>query len=263
MNKLIILIFISSLFFLSCGSSVKKPVIKLYAVKYGSSLYPSKYIYSYQPAGSKNFAWMFYLIQFNERNILVDTGFSDQENIANFKVEYTDPLSLLKELKLSPDDITDVIITHSHFDHSGDIQKYKNANIYIQLQEMDELRKTEEMNMYLNKKQAEKKLFSFYNRYILNDFISIKKVGGHSPGSCSVKLATAEEVIFLPGDEAYFTENFEKNVPTGTSVNPAASAEFTYRLYKLLAVPGVKIFTFHDPGIIPEKSGVKLVFEKK
>lgn len=65
------------------------------------------------------------LIQTPHRNILVDTGIGDyhgQKFDDRFGVKGAkDPLlSLLKEKhQLNPDDITDVIVTHLHFDHVG------------------------------------------------------------------------------------------------------------------------------------------------
>ena len=47
------------------------------------------------------------------------------------------PVDVLKEYGLSPNDITDVIITHSHHDHIEAIRYYENATIHIQKDEYD------------------------------------------------------------------------------------------------------------------------------
>ena len=54
--------------------------------------------------------------------------------------------------------------------------------------------------------------------------------------------------------------NFKRNIPTGTSTNRSNSRKFTYKLHKLLRVKGVEVYTFHDPGIIKEDSGIKLLY---
>lgn len=82
------------------------------------------------------------LLKGTKRNILIDTG-----NGSDFVAKYGDKLgskfaemyniddngpSLLKSLKIhniNPDDITDVILTHLHFDHAGGAVKSKDGNL--------------------------------------------------------------------------------------------------------------------------------------
>ncbi|MFH1585514.1 MAG: MBL fold metallo-hydrolase [archaeon] len=61
-----------------------------------------------------------YLIK-NPEPILIDTGSkeAEQELIAD-----------LKSLFIEPEDIKAVILTHSHWDHTGNINSFKNAKIY-------------------------------------------------------------------------------------------------------------------------------------
>lgn len=55
-----------------------------------------------------------------EKNILIDT--SSKEN----KEEL---IKDLNELKLNPEDINMIILTHSHWDHAGNLELFKNAEI--------------------------------------------------------------------------------------------------------------------------------------
>ena len=82
------------------------------------------------------------LLKSKDRNILIDTG-----NGSDFVAKYGDKLgtkfktmynvddqgpSLLKSLKnqnINPEDITDVILTHLHFDHAGGSTTEKNGQI--------------------------------------------------------------------------------------------------------------------------------------
>jgi glyoxylase-like metal-dependent hydrolase (beta-lactamase superfamily II) len=71
------------------------------------------------------------LIQTNNKNILIDTGIGDYHG-KKFDdrfaiVSSISPLeNALKKLNLTPDDITDLIISHLHFDHVGGIAKQIN-----------------------------------------------------------------------------------------------------------------------------------------
>ncbi len=63
------------------------------------------------------------LIELDERKILIDTGIGDKQG-EKFRKHFVPHgedslLNSLKELGFGPEDITDVILTHLHFDHVG------------------------------------------------------------------------------------------------------------------------------------------------
>ena len=62
-----------------------------------------------------------YIVLIGDRKIIIDTGspMNKQELIQN-----------LKELNINPLDIDTVILTHNHFDHTGNIDLFENAKIY-------------------------------------------------------------------------------------------------------------------------------------
>ncbi len=63
------------------------------------------------------------LIEDGDRLMLIDTGIGDKQNekfFSHFSLNGSDSLmGNLKSLGFSPDDITDVFLTHLHFDHCG------------------------------------------------------------------------------------------------------------------------------------------------
>jgi glyoxylase-like metal-dependent hydrolase (beta-lactamase superfamily II) len=63
------------------------------------------------------------LIEDGDRLILIDTGIGDKQSekfFSHYSLSGTDSLfGNLKRLGFSPDDITDVFLTHLHFDHCG------------------------------------------------------------------------------------------------------------------------------------------------
>ena len=74
---------------------------------------------------------MFWLLKGNKKNILVDAGF-----ISNDK-GYIRPDSALFALNIKPEDITDIIITHPHYDHIGGVELFPNAQNWIQKDDYD------------------------------------------------------------------------------------------------------------------------------
>ncbi len=85
----------------------------------------------YQPADEDNmctWALRCLLIRSGRRNILVDTGIGDKQD-EKFRSHFhphgdTTLLGELARLGLTPADITDVLLTHLHFDHCGGAARY-------------------------------------------------------------------------------------------------------------------------------------------
>ncbi|MEO8410160.1 MAG: MBL fold metallo-hydrolase, partial [Propionivibrio sp.] len=84
----------------------------------------------------------FVLARNGERNVLIDTGFmregeSGEHLCVKFVVpEWISPLRLLAELDVRPEQISDILISHAHFDHMGSIHKFPQARLHIQKAEL-------------------------------------------------------------------------------------------------------------------------------
>ena len=91
--------------------------------------------------GPTDLPFSFILARCGDRNVLVDTGFMKNETGPNFSDKFgipwwISPVRMLAELGLSPDDITDIIVSHAHFDHMGSIDQFPKARLYLQKQEL-------------------------------------------------------------------------------------------------------------------------------
>jgi glyoxylase-like metal-dependent hydrolase (beta-lactamase superfamily II) len=72
----------------------------------------------------------------SSRMFLVDTGFT-AETAARRKCQFLRcPIESLREIGLQPDSITDVVLTHLHYDHVGNFHKLPNARFHLQEREM-------------------------------------------------------------------------------------------------------------------------------
>jgi glyoxylase-like metal-dependent hydrolase (beta-lactamase superfamily II) len=75
------------------------------------------------------------------RIVLIDTGFMKEGSGAEMSVrfgipDWISPLRMLAELDVAPEAVTDIVLSHAHFDHMGSIGKFPNAQIYIQKREI-------------------------------------------------------------------------------------------------------------------------------
>ena len=69
----------------------------------------------------KNFGSCVYVIDINKEYILIDTSSKNCEQ---------ELLNDLKEISISPKDITKIILTHSHYDHIENLNLFPNAKVF-------------------------------------------------------------------------------------------------------------------------------------
>jgi glyoxylase-like metal-dependent hydrolase (beta-lactamase superfamily II) len=91
--------------------------------------------------GVVDLPFAFVLARQGDRKVLIDTGFMQDEHSSGFSRKFgipywISPVRMLGELGIKAEEISDVVITHGHFDHMGSIAEYPNANIFIQKSEL-------------------------------------------------------------------------------------------------------------------------------
>ena len=190
--------------------------MKIIPIKYGESVLPESMIF---PNGDKakisHIDFIVYLIQYDNKTILVDAGC---ETMPGFDMRnFIGSVNAIKSKGFLPEEITDVVITHSHHDHIECVKYFKNAIVHIQKDEYEIGKKYIPNDMRLN---------IFNDRYSICDDIEIIKIGGHTKGSCIVEVRNCGDCYVIVGDECYIRGNFAKKIPTGTSYCPKRSIEF-------------------------------------
>ena len=89
--------------------------------------------------GGVDLPFSFILAQSGNRRVLIDTGFMQDDHSFSRKFgvpNWISPVRMLGELSIAPEQITDIVLTHAHFDHMGSIAEFPAAQIYIQKSEL-------------------------------------------------------------------------------------------------------------------------------
>ena len=91
--------------------------------------------------GVMDLPFSFILAQHGDRNVLVDTGFMQDDHSSGFSRKFgipawISPVRMLSEMNLRPEAITDIFVTHAHFDHMGSLAEFPGAHVYIQKSEL-------------------------------------------------------------------------------------------------------------------------------
>lgn len=124
-------------------AQAQPPPYNVYALKFARSAYPfaaSDWALGAPTTDSVKFAFSIWLIKgSNGRNILMDTGFlNDLDDAKEFKVvDYTRPDSVLMKLGIKPGEITDIILSHPHWDHIDGAGLFPNAHFWIQKEDFN------------------------------------------------------------------------------------------------------------------------------
>jgi glyoxylase-like metal-dependent hydrolase (beta-lactamase superfamily II) len=88
------------------------------------------------PDARIDIAMVVWLIRSGDHTILFDTGFHRRQWFDRFTIsDYMRPDSVVRLAGVDPAQVTDVIVSHAHWDHMGGIDLFPNATIWIQRDE--------------------------------------------------------------------------------------------------------------------------------
>jgi glyoxylase-like metal-dependent hydrolase (beta-lactamase superfamily II) len=83
----------------------------------------------------------FVLARSGEQNVLVDCGFMKEGNgvavAEKFGIPtWISPVRMVEEMGVPAEAITDIVLSHAHFDHMGSVEKFPNAKLHLQKREL-------------------------------------------------------------------------------------------------------------------------------
>ena len=196
------------------------------------------------------------------RNILVDTG-CYHENVVKGKgiKNLIKASEAITKLGLSATDITDVIITHMHWDHADGMDLFPNAKIWIQKDEYvyytglawqsdgkhggiepDDVLTLVKLNM-----DRRVNLVGGDDVEIING-IKVYTGGRHTFASQYVGVRTTSGTVVIASDNMYLYENLEKHVPIAQTLDPDSNLKAQDRMKQIATRPDL-IVPGHDPEV--------------
>lgn len=235
--KKILLLFVLIAFF-SCkkeNNKLKntKPKVTLHVFNGGKIMVNNLELFSQDTTyhgQTKEFADAFYVIQHPKGNLIWDAGLP--ENLINLPKPFTDPSgaftvsrkdSLVHQLNtigLTVKDFKYIALSHSHFDHIGHANSFKDATWLVQENEYNyvtnDSAQIKEPDIYKRIKDLKKtKLLNGDFDVFEDGTVIIKYMPGHTIGHQTLFLNIGlEKPILLTGDLYHFQENrVNKGVP--------------------------------------------------
>lgn len=206
------------------------------------------------------------------KSYVIDTGF-DAAMAARRKRDLVKPVGEgLKAIGITPDAVDDIIVTHLHYDHTGNYDLFPRARYHLQDCEMAyatgrcmcqaQLRmpfEAEDVVAMVRKVFAGRVVFHDGDDEIAPG-ITLHKIGGHSRGLQSVRVKTQRGYVVLASDATHLYQHIDEGrvFPIVYNVGDVLDG---YEKIKRLASSREHIVPGHDPDVIerypPARSGLE------
>lgn len=196
----------------------------------------------------------------NGRKILVDAG-CYREAVLKGKpmTNVIKPSDTLAKLGLSAADITDVIITHMHWDHADGMDLFPKAKIWIQKDEYayytgaawqaggkhGGIEPEDVLTIVKLNTQNQVNLVDGDDREII-DGIRVYTGGRHTFASQYVGVRIAGGTVVIASDNMYLYENLEKHLPIAQTFDADSNLRAQDRMKQIASRPDL-VVPGHDP----------------
>lgn len=201
------------------------------------------------------FVWF---IRGEGRTVVVDTGFTAEMAERRKRQHFGSPMDFLARCGVNADEVRDVVITHLHYDHAGNLPGFPAATFHLQEKEMAFATGRymcfhSQRHSYEADDVVEMVRLLYKDRLRFHDGeselfpgISLHRVGGHTDGLQCVRVHTARGWVVLASDVSHFYENFNADRPFTIAHHVGDMLEGFNTLRRLADSPD-HIIPGHDP----------------
>jgi len=195
-----------------------------------------------------------YLIDTGSEVILVDTGFPAEmpeevpdENSMGFTgtliCNYMDALA---SLGYKPEQVTKILLTHRHNDHSGELRSFPNAKIYVNKDELGAA-ELQGLDNLVPVSYTDGPYYNFPESQKIQDGIYFIKAKGHTKGNSIVIVENDGLFYMLHGDITYVDEALYENKLSVVFDDLPASRETMDRVREFIRNHPTVYLSTHSP----------------
>ena len=235
------------------------------AVKYGHRVttraesYLNFHLYG-EPDADLDIDYYFWVVRDGGGVVLVDTGFAPEAGDRRRRAHYGTPAQVLRRLGVAPDDVSRIVITHAHWDHTGNVREFPRAELVMTEAEYafwtSSLAGRAQFAAHcepaeialLRQARADGRLTLFSGERAVAPGIELAEVGGHTPGQLIALVATEDGgTVVLASDALHFYEEVERDRPFAVLADLPGMYRAYDTLAQLAAQPRTRLVAGHDP----------------
>jgi glyoxylase-like metal-dependent hydrolase (beta-lactamase superfamily II) len=237
---------------------------EVFAIRYAhlGNRHPSENFLSADPHEfASDLDYFVWVARRSDRTFVIDTGFGKEAAERRKREWLRCPVEALRLIDVDPARVSDVILTHLHYDHAGNLDRFPRARFHLQDREMayatgrcmchQNLRAPFDLENALEMVRhvyAEKAVFHDGDAELAAG-LTIHRVGGHSAGLQMVRVKTRRGWVAIASDAAHLYANFEQRRPFPIVYNLTDMLAGYDTLYRLADSPE-HIVPGHDPLVM-------------
>jgi len=196
----------------------------------------------------------------NNRNVLVDAGFYRDAFVKQWHpADFSTPAQAVERAGVKPEDVTDIIISHVHWDHLDGVDLFPKARVWIQREEFEHHLDSAGMVKDRAIDSADARVLAQLARegrvnLVDGDAkeiipgITVYTGGKHTYASEFATVHTQQGTVVLASDNVYLYENLATHRPIAQTLDSMSNVRTQDRMKTLASDPRL-IVPGHDPDV--------------
>lgn len=238
------------------------PTYEVYAVRYATlpQFRVSSLIQGADTSRRMDIAMMLWVIKGGGRTVLLDAGFHRDDLVNRWHpTGFVPPSEAIGRLGIKAEDVTDVIVSHVHWDHLDGVDLFPRARVWIQGEEFEH--HLDSTGAVRNRaidagdarilagiaRDGRVTLVDGDAKEILPG-ITVYTGGKHTFASQFATVSTASGTVVLASDNVYLYENLAKHAPIAQTLDSVSNVRTQDRMKTLASDPRL-IVPGHDPEV--------------
>jgi glyoxylase-like metal-dependent hydrolase (beta-lactamase superfamily II) len=240
---------------------------ELYALQYArlSTTRNHTFLSGEAQDGPLEMAYYVWVARNSQRAILIDTGFNAQVAQRRGRDRFRCPADALADVGLHADAIDDLIVTHLHYDHAGNLDKFPNAKLHLQEREMrfatsrymcikhislGGIFEADDVAQVVHRNFAGRVNW-LDGHAMIAPGVDVLLTGGHTPGMQMVRVHTERGYVVLMSDAAHLYENIELQKPFHIAYN-VGDMVAGWRIAAIAGDSEAHLIPGHDPLVMSQ-----------
>ncbi len=203
-------------------------------------------------------AYYIWVVRNENRTIIVDTGFNQHQGKLRGCSAMRLPRLMLAELGIDAAKVEDVVITHMHNDHAGNLSEFPRARFHIQEREAqvttgrwmldDDQRhfySADDIAEFVHR-LFEKRVVFYSGDGDIAPGLTLHALPGHTMGMQALRVPTKRGNLLLASDATHYYEHWKRRVTFPICWSRPATKE-SYRMIEGLADSEDHVIPGHDP----------------